>query len=116
VTFIPHGMATLMKHVFHYIKPDLLDCQPSPIMQTEIIPSHRPAKRLKTSHITAGSSSTTQSIGQQFSRLLQQDRTAGLGASIYNGHLNMERCTRRLLECQFDDNILQLGIQILKED
>jgi hypothetical protein len=35
---------------------------------------------------------------------------------IFNGPMNMERWTKKLLKCGFDDNILQLGIKILKED
>ncbi|ONM11710.1 hypothetical protein ZEAMMB73_Zm00001d034902 [Zea mays] len=109
-----------MQDIFHYIKPGLLDPPANQFIQTEdddVYPSHQPQKRQKTSHIAAGSSSTTPSIGQQFPRFLQEDNTAGLGLSIYNGRTNMEWCSKRLLECQFsNEEELQLGIQILKED
>jgi hypothetical protein len=69
-------------------------------------------KRLKTFH-TPTTSNTKSSIGQQFSKLIQEDKIA---YDIFNRPMNMLTCTKKLMECGFRGKVLQLGIKILKED
>jgi hypothetical protein len=94
--------------VFHCIEPDV-------VPDSQVIPTASPMniKRLKMSH-TPSSSNTKSSIGQKFVGLLQEDRK--ITYYICSGPMNMDMCTKKLLECGFIGKVLHLAIKILKED
>jgi hypothetical protein len=94
--------------VFHYIEPNIVPDSP-----IEVIPTAPPTKlkRLNMSH-TPSSSNTKSSIGQLFSRLLQEDNK--IAYDIFNCLMNMKKCTKQLIRCGFTGKVLHLGIKILK--
>lgn len=63
---------------------------------------------------TPSSSNTKSIIGQKFAGLLQEDRK--ITYYICSGPMNMDMCTKKLLECGFIGKVLHHGIKILKED
>jgi hypothetical protein len=79
--------------VFHYVELDVVPNSPIEFITTGVIPTDplMNIKRLKTSH-TPSSSNTKSSIGQQFSRLLQEDNK--IAYDIFNGP--MEKCPKKL--------------------
>jgi hypothetical protein len=44
----------------------------------------------------------------------QEDNKIAYG--IINGRMNMDKYTKKLMECGFEGGVHQLGIKILKED
>lgn len=104
--------------MLHYVDPDIVP--DSLVIQTEVIPTKVnpneviPKNRLMMSHEPSSSIRKSSSAGQKFDRLLEEDPNTTY--DICKGPMNMNKCTKKLLECDFTSKYLHIVINILKED
>lgn len=96
-----------MIYMFDYVEPKIVPSTPTKVIITAPVAPASPSniKRSKMLH-TCTSWLTNSNIGQQFCRLLQEDKQ--IVHAIFNSLMNMKKCTKNLMRCGFKGKVLHL--------